>query len=216
MSLNVYIDGDKSGFNSKAAVDKFKTSVKKSNDVNVVELANKYINKTYKLELVSKNDTEVRFNLSKLQVETVSDKDKRDMLRAKLNLMKNNRTNSDVHKARTSDVVPEDILREYTKLKRVSKMPIPEPSEVLSKPDEYKPMLAMVLGNEAMRQLGQSHPYVRYFRLLAEKLGVEAPLPVPTRDYSQMLAPTEQKQVKGNEMKNYETDSDTEEEEDTS
>jgi hypothetical protein len=46
---------------------------------------------------------------------------------------------------------------------------------------------------------------------LAEKLGVEMPLPMPTRDYSQVTTPTEMKQVKGNELKNYETDSDTEE-----
>jgi hypothetical protein len=209
MSLNVYVDGDKSGFNSKSAVDKFKQAVKQNVDINVVELANKYINKLYKLELVNKTESEVRFNLSKLEV--VANNDKRDLLRAKLNLMKNNRTNSDLHRARTSEVVPEDILREYTKLKRMSKMPVPEPSEVLSKPDEYKQMLAMVLGNEMMQKLGQSHPYVRYFKLLAEKLGVEMPLPMPTRDYSQVTTPTEMKQVKGNELKNYETDSDTEE-----
>jgi hypothetical protein len=209
MSLNVYVDGDKSGFNSKSAVDKFKQAVKQNVDINVVELANKYINKLYKLELVNKTESEVRFNLSKLEV--VANNDKRDLLRAKLNLMKNNRTNSDLHRARTSEVVPEEILREYTKLKRMSKMPVPEPSEVLSKPDEYKPMLAMVLGNEMMQKLGQSHPYVRYFKLLADKLGVEMPLPMPTRDYSQVTAPAEMKQVKGNELKNYETDSDTEE-----
>jgi hypothetical protein len=209
MNLNVYVDGDKTGFNSKSAVDKFKQSVKQADDINVVELANKYINKLYKLELVKKTDSEVRFNLTKLEV--VANNDKRDLLRAKLNLMKNNRTNSDLHRARTSEVVPEEILREYTKLKRMSKMPVPEPSEVLSKPDEYKQMLAMVLGNEMMQKLGQTHPYVRYFKLLAEKLGVEMPLPMPTRDYSQVIAPTEMKQVKGNELKNYETDSDTEE-----
>jgi hypothetical protein len=209
MSLNVYIDGDKSGFNSKVAVDKFKQAVKQNVEINVVELANKYINKLYKLDLVNKTDNDIRFNVTKLEV--TNNNDKRDMLRAKLNLMKNTRTNIDLHRARTSDVVPEDILREYTKLKRMSKMPVPEPSEVLSKPDEYKPMLAMVLGNEMMQKLGQTHPYVRYFKLLAEKLGVEMPLPVPTRDYSQVTAPTEMKQVKGNELKNYETDSDTEE-----
>jgi hypothetical protein len=73
-------------------------------------------------------------------------------------------------------------------------------------------MLAMVLGNTMMKQLGQTHPYVRYFKLLAEKLGVTEPLPVPTQDYSEMLKPSEKQQVKGNDIKdaNYETDSDTE------
>jgi len=214
MAYSVHINGDKSGFNSKAAVDKFKVAVKtileKNDEFNIEELNTRFINNNFTLTLEKKDATTVHATVVKKQQQT--NNDNRDLLKAKINLMRKNRTNSDYYKAKSSNI-PEDIMEEYTKLKKISKMPVPEPSEILAKPEEYKPMLAMVLGNTMMKQLSQSHPYVRYFKLLAEKLGVTEPLPVPTQDYSEMLKPSEKQQVKGNDIKNvnYETDSDTEE-----
>jgi hypothetical protein len=214
MAYSVHINGDKSGFNSKAAVDKFKVAVKtileKNDEFNIEELNTRFINSNFTLTLEKKDATTVHATVVKKQQQT--NNDNRDLLKAKINLMRKNRTNSDYYKAKSGNV-PEDIMEEYTKLKKISKMPVPEPSEILENPEQYKPMLAMVLGNTMMKQLSQSHPYVRYFKLLAEKLGVTEPLPVPTQDYSEMLKPSEKQQVKGNDIKNvnYETDSDTEE-----
>jgi len=213
MAYSVHINGDKSGFNSKAAVDKFKVAVRavleSNKELNTEELSTRFINSNFSLTLEKKDATTVHATVAKKQEQTA--KDNRELLKAKINLMRKNRTNSDYYKAKSGNV-PDDIMEEYTKLKKMSKMPIPEPSEILEHPEEYKPMLAMVLGNTMMKQLGQTHPYVRYFKLLAEKLGVTEPLPVPTQDYSEMLKPSEKQQVKGNDIKdaNYETDSDTE------
>jgi hypothetical protein len=213
MAYNVHISGDKSGFNSKAAVDKFKVAVKavleKNEEINVDELSTRFINTNFALT-IDRKEANIYATVSKKQEQTT--KDNHDLLKAKINLMRKSRTNSDYYKAKSGNV-PDDIMEEYTKLKKMSKMPIPEPSEILEHPEEYKPMLAMVLGNTMMKQLGSTHPYVRYFKLLAEKLGVTEPLPVPTQDYSEMLKPSEKQQVKGNDIKdaNYETDSDTEE-----
>jgi len=213
MVYNVHISGDKSGFNSKASVDKFKSTVRSvldaSKELDVEDLMKRYVNSNFVLTIERKDDN-VYATITKRTVQT--NKDNHELLRAKINLMKKNRTNSDYYKAKSGNV-PDDIMEEYTKLKKVSKMPIPEPSEILENPEQYKPMLAMVLGNSIMKQLGPTHPYVRYFKLLAEKLGVTEPLPVPTQDYSEMLRPSEKLQVKGNTIKdaNYETDSDTEE-----
>lgn len=213
MAYSVHINGDKSGFNSKAAVDKFKVAVKavleSNKELNTEELSTRFINSNFSLTLEKKDATTVHATVATKQEQIT--KDNHELLRAKINLMKKNRTNSDYYKAKSGNV-PDDIMEEYTKLKKMSKMPIPEPSEILEHPEEYKPMLAMVLGNSMMKQLGSTHPYVRYFKLLAEKLGVTEPLPVPTQDYSEMLRPSEKLQVKGNDIKNanYETDSDTE------
>jgi hypothetical protein len=212
MIFNVHISGDKTGFNSKSSVDKFKTSIKsvleKNEELNVEDLMKRYINTNFTLSVERKDDN-IYANVMK-RVEQ-STKENRELLKAKINLMKKNRTNSDYYKAKSGNV-PDDIMEEYTKLKKLSKMPVPEPSEILENPEQYKPMLAMVLGNTMMKQLSQSHPYVRYFKLLADKLGVTEPLPVLTQDYSEMLKPTEKQQVKGNDIMNayYETDSDTE------
>ena len=191
--INVYIEGDKTGFNSKTAIERFRSNVKSNTAFDINELANKYIKPDYKLELVEQTDMNIKFNITMTKTVTTDapvasdvpdDATKRkQLLKAKINMMRKDRTNSDYHKAKSNNNVPDEILAEYLKLKKVSKMPIPEPSEILSNPEEYKPIISMVLSNSMMKQFGASHPYVRYFKLIAEKLGVETPLPIPTQDY---------------------------------
>jgi hypothetical protein len=229
MSKNIFIDGDKSGFNSKIAVDKFKALVKSDNNVTIESLKEKYIKQDYTLQLVEKTDTDIKFKLFKnvLQetVPTEPLQDKKQLLKAKLKNMRDGRTNVDMHKAKTNKDIPEDILAEYIKLKKVVNMPIPEPGEILAKPEQYKPMISMVLGNDMMKQVGSNHPYTKYFRLLADKLGVTEVLPIPTQDYGELLKSSQVKSshvtqkpdenkvvnIKGNDIKNDDTDSESDE-----
>lgn len=221
MPLNVYISGDKDGFNSKMAVDKFKSAVKSSSDVDIDLLKTKYIKTDYTLELESKNDTDIKFNIMKKESlkESIITEPKQ-VLRAKLKMMRQNRSNTEVTAAKNNKDVPEDILNEYIKLKKVAGgMPIPEPCEILAKPEEYKPLITMVLGNDMIKQKGSNHPYVRYFKLLADKLGVSAPEITPMQDYTELLNnkvkdDVSLTNVKGNNMvsADYETDSETDSE----
>jgi len=226
--FNVIVEGDKTGFNSKNAVDKFKQAVKSSNNFDLVELTKKYVKSGFLLEQVEKTDNSYRFMIGKENTEVekqepqLSEKDqKRKMLKAKINLMRQDRTNSVYHKAKVNDNVPSEILNEYMKLKQISKMPIPEPNEIFAHPEEYKPIISMVLQNSMMQQLGSNHPYVRYFKLIAEKLGVETVLPIPTQNFLSEDKIKEMKdlvknqeqvvEIKGNEMsKDDETDSEDE------
>lgn len=220
------IEGDKSGFNSKNALEKFKATLKANPDINTVELG-KYIKPEYVIEILDKNNDMIKVNIDlKSRVDKVrEEKERREKLKSRLKLMRNDRSNKDYHMARMSPNVPDDILREYHKLKKMSTVPIPEPSSVLSNPDEYKPILAMVLGNTMMKQLGRNHPYVRYFTLLAEKLGVTEPLPMPTQDFlnSETKLPNNIENlmnmsgpavstVVGNQINDEDTDTDTEDE----
>lgn len=226
--FNVFIEGDKSGFNSKNAFDKFKQAVKSSDNFDLVELTKKYVKSGFVVEQVDRTNNNIKFMIGKEnQEETVvpqmSEKDqKRQMLKAKINLMRQDRTNSVYHKAKASSNVPAEILSEYMKLKQISKMPIPEPNEILAHPEEYKPIVSMILQNSMMKQLNSTHPYVRYFKLIAEKIGLEMPLPMPTQDFlsgntfSDMTNPVSDTSklvvdIKGNEMsKEDETDSEGE------
>lgn len=226
--FNVIVEGDKTGFNSKNAVDKFKKAVKSSNNFDLVELTKKYVKSGFVLEQVEKTDTSYKFMLGKENTEVekqepqLNEKEqRRKMLKAKINLMRQDRTNSVYHKAKANDNVQPEILNEYMKLKQISKMPIPEPNEIFAHPEEYKPIIAMVLQNSMMKQLGSNHPYVRYFKLIADKLGVETPLPIPTQNFlsedkikemKELVKNQEQVvEIKGNEMsKGDETDSEDE------
>jgi hypothetical protein len=214
--LNVIIEGDKFGFNSKNAVDKFKQAVKSSENFDLVELTKKYVKSGFVLEQVEKTDHSYKFMIGKENSEVkpeLSEKEqKRKMLKAKINMMRQDRTNSVYHRARANENVSSEILSEYMKLKQISKMPIPEPNEILANPEEYKPVIAMVLQNSMMKQLSSSHPYVRYFRLIAEKLGVDMPLPMPTQDFLTGNKIQEKiVEITGNEMSK-DADTDTEEE----
>ena len=226
--FNVFIEGDKSGFNSKNAFDKFKQAVKSSDNFDLVELTKKYVKSGFVVEQVDRTNNNIKFiigneNQEETVVPQMSEKDqKRQMLKAKINLMRQDRTNSVYHKAKASSNVPAEILSEYMKLKQISKMPIPEPNEILAHPEEYKPIVSMILQNSMMKQLNSTHPYVRYFKLIAEKIGLEMPLPMPTQDFlsgntfSDMTNPVSDTSklvvdIKGNEMsKEDETDSEGE------
>lgn len=228
--LNVFIEGDKSGFNSKNAFDKFKQAVKSSDNFDLVELTKKYIKSGFVVEQVDRTNNDIKFMVGKENQESkeetvvpqLSEKDqKRQMLKAKINLMRQDRTNSVYHKAKASNNVPDEILSEYMKLKQISKTPIPEPNEILAHPEEYKPIISMILQNSMMKQLNSTHPYVRYFKLIAEKIGLEMPLPMPTQDFlsgnkiqdmsqfeTLMKASEQVTDIKGNEMsKDEQTDS---------
>ena len=105
--------------------------------------------------------------------------DNKKSLKEKIRLMKKNRTNSDFHKAKLDDNVSDEILKEYNNLRKVSKMPVPEPSEILSNPEQYKPLLNMVLNNQMINQIGVNHPYIKYFKLISDKLNIQSTDPKP-------------------------------------
>ena len=174
---NVYIDGDKSGFNSKMAIEKFKNCVKimdeKDHNLNLEELKKKYIKPNHNLEIIKYNTQDAEIIMKISPVLLIDTETKRKLLKEKINALKNHRTNIDIHKAKTSDNVSDEILKEYIRLKKISKMPVPEPSEILSNPEQYRPILSMVLNNGMINQIGNNHPYIRYFKLIAEKLNIQ-------------------------------------------
>jgi hypothetical protein len=195
----VQIDGDKNGFNSKSAVDKFKQAVKSSNNFDLVKLSKKFIKTGYLLIEVSNTGFDYKFMITQTEKpvdsvdkptelaatsdQKVENQQRRELLRAKINNMIQMRNNGYYHKAKASSNVPDEILSEYKKLFKVSKIPIPEPSEILANPEQYRPIVSMVLGNSMMKSLPQSHPYIKYFKLLAKQIGAEEKLPIPTQNF---------------------------------
>jgi hypothetical protein len=232
----VQIDGDKNGFNSKAAINKFKQIIKSDNNFNLEELSKNFIKDGYNIDLIDSSENKYKFNIKNINSKintisseetttTKSEKEQRHkILRSKIYNMNQMRTNSYYQKAKLSSNVPEDILNEYKKLMKVSKIPIPEPSEILANPEQYRPIISMVLGNTTMKNLSQSHPYIKYFKLLAKKIGAEDILPIPTQNFlnnENMKIPNNFEEIinmsgpvtdiKGNEMsKNEDTDSEEE------
>ena len=141
-TINVFIEGDKAGFNSKNAIDKFKQAVKSSTSFNLNDLTKKYVKSGFNIEQVERTDNQIKFMIGKENQESnkksnqplqsnqtttseMSEREqKRQMLKTKLKLMRQDRTNSVYHQAKSNNSVPDDVLSEYMKLKKISKMPI--------------------------------------------------------------------------------------------
>ena len=175
--VNVFIDGDKNCFISKSSIQKFKQIVKTPgfNIITINELSNRFMKPGFKLICYeNKNKSEYKFKICNIN----SDKTHKDKLRIKINELCKARKHGKYHKPQSSnntdkvDVDVAEIYKEYNKLIKLSKIPIPEPKEILENPDQYKPIISMVLSNNTMSKLGKNHPYVRYFTLLANKIGV--------------------------------------------
>lgn len=172
---NVCIEGNKDNFNSKIAIDKFKKSIKKMDldgNINLEELQKKYLKPNYKLELVTNDKLNIILKVLEVVTVTTPTIDTKKILKDKIKTMTKNRQNISFHKAKLDENVSPEILKEYTRLKKISKMPVPEPSEVLSNPEQFKPILSMVLNNKMLNQMGSNHPYIKYFKLLADKLNI--------------------------------------------
>lgn len=219
----VQIDGDKSYFNSKSAIDKFKNFIKTNENYDLNELSTKYLKEGFKLVQLNKMDDGYKFRIEQKETKKEDDNTKtRDILRARLYNMKQMRTNGFYHKAKNSANVPDDILCEYKKLIKISNVPIPEPSEILANPEQYKSVVSIVLNNNMMKTLPKTHPYVKYFKLIAKELGLDNILPIPTQSFlnnenmklpdnlEQLINMSGPTNVKGNEMSHTENDTDSE------
>jgi hypothetical protein len=191
---SVIIHGPKEAFNSKAAIGKFKKAVKNGNtDLN--NLREQYISNNYVLSLNGQESETISFNINqKVKEEKLNENQLK--LRQKITQMKGHRTNYQLHKAMAHRTeVPEEIMTEYQKLSRVSKIPVPEPYEIISNPEQYKPVISMVLNNKFMPGLSSSHPYVRYFKLLAKHIGVNETNPLPMANLEQLQKMYQEKET---------------------
>ena len=119
VGLAVHIEGDKSGFVSKAAIDKFKTGIKSTQLYNLQDLINKYVKSEFQLTQVSKSETEVKFSLVEKPKakQPVIINDSKQKLREKLREKYNTRTNSSANETKysigqeNSSVMIKDVIK---------------------------------------------------------------------------------------------------------
>jgi hypothetical protein len=176
-NLNIFIEGDDDGFNSQNAKFKFKQTVKQQLQNNNAffssdysKLFNKYIKDDYELKFKSFKDGNVTVSLNK-KVVPKNNFTRRELLKSKIKMMSDKRTNANYYKAKNSDVVPDDVLDMYKKASKLSNVPIPEPDEILKHPEQYKILVESMLSNPEF--VKNNTPYFKYFKLLGDKLGVK-------------------------------------------
>ncbi len=195
--MNVFIEGDRSLFLSKSAVDRFKKDFKESNfKIDVIDCS-KYLKEGYVFKTLIE-DTSIKVNILSLEKEKETillkqKEDSRKQLRNQLKQLKNSRTGQ-VHKHLDTlkRTVPENIYKSYHNLIRNFQMPnIPAPDDVINNPDKYKTQIATIMGlGGNVSNDGRASAYIKqYFNALGQFLGIE---PIDINKLSESNIPTSQ------------------------
>ena len=173
MSINVHINGDRSLFKSKNAINRFKSDLKKT-DVSVHLEVNKYFleNCDYKLEV----------NESNYNVEVIKKIDKnyeKNELKKKLrSKIKSYRSSNMNRKLKTmKKEIPKGLFNSFIKLKKnMPNLPIDSPDEILKNPEKHKETFRRLAENISKDDLNSGDPYKSYLVKLIKELGLEESL----------------------------------------
>ena len=186
---SIIIEGDKTLFTSKAAVDRLKRDLREDNKEKLA--INNYLNEGWTFKIISNTDTQIKIELIKQEKEnvinepTVSEQDeRRKILKERLKMARINKLSPVQIKQNLKNKVPADVLDAYLKLKKVQlKVPVPPPDLVLSKPEEFKQIVHTMVQSFGMFN-GTNNPVVNYYRLLAKHLDLPTTYvpPKPTSD----------------------------------
>ena len=189
---SIIIEGDKSLFSSKAAIDRLKRDLREDNKEKLA--INNYLNEGWTYKIISNTDTQIKIELVKEEKEDVinepivseqSEQDeRRKILKERLKMARINKLSPGQIKQNLKNKVPSDVLEAYLKLKKVQlKVPVPSPDMVLSKPDEFKKIVHTMVQSFGMFN-GTNNPIVNYYRLLAKHLDLPTTFipPKPTND----------------------------------
>jgi hypothetical protein len=180
---SVIIEGDKSNFCSKGAIDRFKRDLK-LNDQEKLE-KNDYFIKDCSYKIISSNDTEIKVLLEKKEPVKVEINKERELLLEKLRLKKQNNMPASQIKAYMKNKVPEEILEAYLELKKFKvNVPILSPNDVLNQPDKFKQTIHQMIQSFGIIKV-KKNPVFNYYKLLAQHLGIPTEYIVPQQQQQQ-------------------------------
>jgi hypothetical protein len=199
--MNIFIEGDRSVFLSKSAIDRFKKDVKELDQSKLDAInSSKYLKEGYVFKTLVENNS-IKVNIISLEQEKAEaqlkqKEDSRKQLREQLKQLKNTRTGQ-VHKHLDTlkRTVPENIYKSYHNLIRNFQMPnIPAPDEVINNVDKYRTQIATILGlgGNVSNDARASICIKQYFTALGQFLGIE---PIDINKLSETNIPTNQTNV---------------------
>jgi hypothetical protein len=179
--MSVFIEGDRTLFVSKGAVDRFKKDVKEVSHTDLIDNS-KYLKDGYCFNFVKKdNDITAKITAvvtSQVPVTfPVNIEDKRRQLREKLHMIKKARSGDAFkHLESLKRTVPDKIYKSYSHLMKNYGLPnIPAPDEVINNIEKYRTQIASVMGltTQVCNISGASNAIKHYFNALGQFLGIE-------------------------------------------
>lgn len=175
---SVFIDGDKSYFSSKGAIDRLKKDLK-SNDQDKLKNST-YFKEGWTFEIVSQSEIEIKVKIVNVQdlkannaPRVLECDDRRNMLKMKLRNMSERHGSISNLKTKLKDKIPADLLACYLELKK-KKLPVPllDPHEVLSKKEEFKNIVYTMIKSFGNVK-NHNNPIIEYYKLLWKYLSLD-------------------------------------------
>lgn len=177
VNKSVFIEGDKTYFASKGAIDRLKRDLK-NDDKEKLE-KNDYFKEDWTYQILSNENNEIKIKIVNKKEVTIDGKvqpraldcdemtERRNMLKKKLKEMSMKRGNV---KTKLSNTVPKDLVDAYSQLKRF-KLPaeVPNPEQVMANKDQYKDMIHTMVQSFGNFK-GNNNPIINYYKLLAKHL----------------------------------------------
>jgi len=177
MSLSVYIEGDRSLFLSKTAIDRFKKDVKEKKP----DMLNfqSYLKEGYSFKIITK-DNSITATIISSKEELLEEK--RKLLRQRLNRSKSVvMKNEEKEKLESlKRVLPDKLFKTYKDLVSKFQMPnIPAPDDMIKHPDRYRQQISTIMStlNKVSDNNVANNAIKKYFKEMGNFLGVEPDLP---------------------------------------
>jgi hypothetical protein len=173
--MNVFIEGDRTLFLSKSAVDRFKSDVKGSNSDNFDSVdSSKYLKEGYVFN-ITKNESNI--NAKICNSEEIKNENKRKELRMRLKNAQRCRGGEQYKQLESlKRTVPDKIFKSYVNLiKNYGVNNIPSPLEVIENPDKFRTQISTVTGSTkpVSNDIRLSNAIKQYFVSLGKFLCIE-------------------------------------------
>jgi hypothetical protein len=170
--MNVFIDGDRTLFLSKSAVDRFKKDVKETKP-DMID-SNKYLKAGYIFNITT---SENNINAKICNEEELKMENKRKELKMKLRTAQRCRSGEQYKQLDSlKRTIPDKIFKSYSNLiKTFGANNIPSPLEVIENPDKFKNQISAVMGTTkpVSNDMNLSNSIKQYFASLGKFLCIE-------------------------------------------
>ena len=214
--MNVFIEGDRSWFLSKTAVDRFKTDIRGTNSDNSVNFdsvdSSKYLKEGYIFNITKKENN---ITAKICNAEEIKNENKRKELKMRLKNAQRCRGGEQYKQLESlKRTVPDKIFKSYVNLiKNYGVNNIPSPLEVIENPDKFRTQISTVTGSTkpVSNDIRLSNAIKQYFSSLGKFLCIE-PLNISIESQPEMVFNRPQKQLVEKIKTSPDINSDTEDE----
>ena len=185
--MNIFIEGNREHFVSKAAIDKFKKEARESTNLDTIDIS-KYLKDgvTFKFKKTDTGITATIVDITSLSnlnanANATSNanaiEDKRKLLRDRLKNAQRVRTGEQFKQLESlKRTVPDKLYKTYTNLIKTYAMPnIPNPLEAIENKEKYRQQISLVMGMKGMvsNEPRANNAIKKYFNELGQFLGIE-------------------------------------------